>query len=157
MGSLGSLEPPNITTGWLYKGTKVFFPAPFIQGAMIRRETSCPLELIFVAREAYTEFVDTLPEEDELIDELDIHMELVQNFLWGVYQGLVDGASFEPSPDDIELTEFSKEYHTRRITSPVGIPNIPMGVSGGAGIGGNPPLVGGGHHGNLEILTATLT
>ena len=105
---------------------------------MIRSGTYCPLELTFVAREAYTEFVDSLPDGDGLIDEIDIHIELLQNFLWGVHQGLIDGGSFDPSPDDIELTEFSKEYHTRRITSPVGIPNIPMGVSGGAGIGGNP-------------------
>ena len=68
-----------------------------------------------------------------------------------------DGAIFDPSPDDIELKEFSKEYHARRITSPVGIPNVPMGIFSGAGVGGNPPLVGGGHHRNLEILTATLT
>lgn len=158
LGALGSLRSSDITNGWSYEGTKVFFPAPFVQGAMIRSGTHCPLELTFVARDAYTEFVDALPDDDGLIDEIDIHIEILQNFLWGIHQGLVDGTNFDPCPDDIESTEFSKEYHSKRITNQVGIPNAPMGFLGGAGIGGNPQLgVGVGHHGNLEILTATLT
>ena len=47
--AMRALESPDITTGWSYDGTKVFFPIPFIQRTLFRCGSSCPIELIYAA------------------------------------------------------------------------------------------------------------
>ena len=47
--ALRDLVQPDVSTGWGYDGTTVFFPIPFVQRALIRSGSSCPLELIFAA------------------------------------------------------------------------------------------------------------
>ena len=53
--AMQGLQPQGITTGWNYEGR--FFPIPFVQRAIIQSGSSCPIELIFVAQEAYTAYV----------------------------------------------------------------------------------------------------
>jgi hypothetical protein len=98
-----------------------------------------------------------LQDGDEIIDKIDSHMELLKSFLWGIYHGLITKIGFEPDANDIKLREFSQEYHSKRITIPAGnTESSSRGTVGSVGTGRALPL-GGGHYGNLELLTSALT
>ena len=95
--------------------------------------------------------MNELQDGDEIIGKIDAHMDILVAFLWGVHQGLIPSSRFDPNPDDIELRDFSREYHSKRSTTPIGTART---VSTGSVL---PSGGGGGHHGNIEILTSALT
>ena len=103
------------------------------------------------------EFVEGLRGEDVIVKEIDT--EILESFLWGVHRGLIKGVSFDPNPDDVELTTFSSEYHSRRISSPNRMTTSTaqgvVGLSGTTNIG--PSSLGLGGNSNLELLTSALT
>jgi hypothetical protein len=147
--ALRDLVQPDVSTGWGYEGTTVFFPIPFVQRALIRSGSSCPLELIFAVREGYTDFMNGVQAGDVITDEIDTHIEMLEAFLWGIHQGLIGGISFVPEPDDVELMGFSVEYHSKRISSPsIIIPSTSSTHRTGADVS---------LHNNLEVLTSALT
>ena len=130
-----------------FEGPKVFLPAPFLQRAVIHSGSYCPMELIFKVREAYTEHIVNL--DTPLVDAIDAHVELFEQFCWGVHNGkITTNLIFTPDADDVELMSFSKEYHASRINS--------EGTT--ASIFGAAPTGGGVYsHGNIETLASTLT
>jgi hypothetical protein len=103
-----------------YEGAFVFFPAPFVQQAVIESESTCPVELIFRVREKYTEHIIGLT--PSIIDVIDAHVEQFEQFCWGIQDGeLNTDTIFIPHPDDTKLRSFSKEYHASRIAGPAGV------------------------------------
>ena len=157
VSALKALKSPDVSTGWAYEGIKVFFPIPFVQRALIRSGSTCPLELIFAAREGYTEFMDEVQEGDIIVDEINSHMEILESFLWGIHRGLIEGIRFDPDPDDIELRSFSLEYHSKRLSGSIGINPVSNeeNTRGTTHARSGEVVVGG--RGNLEILTSALT
>ena len=144
-----------------YEGAFVFFPAPFVQQAVIESGSTCPVEFIFRVREKYTEHIIGLT--PNIIDAIDAHVEQFEQFCWGIQDGeLNTGTIFSPDSDDTELRNFSKEYHASRIAGPAGgstttTPGAGRGVgttttttTPGAGGRGDP-------QGSLEILAQALT
>jgi hypothetical protein len=101
--------------GDTYEGTRVFIPIPFVQKAIIESGSTCPIRLILEVRKAYTEYVEKIGTEDPTIDEVDLHIEHLEKFLWGISKGEVAGTSLEIDPDDVEQQAFSRAYHSDRI------------------------------------------
>ena len=130
-----------------YERPKVFIPAPFIQQAVIQSGSSCPIELIFKVREAYTKLYENL--DPSLEDATNAHVELFEQFCWGVHnEKFTMGTILSPDADDDELMSFSKGYHASRINSE-GTTTSMLGV---APTGGREVSLG-----NIEVLTSTLT
>ena len=142
---------PGVTHG-TYEGAFVFFPAPFVQRAVVQSGSTCPVELIFKVREAYTNHINGL--SPGIIDTIDAHVELFEQFCWAIQDGELDtGIIFSPDADDVELRNFSKKYHEDRIVGPA------VGTTPAAGTTTMTPGAGGGRdlQGSLAILTQALT
>jgi len=135
---------------YTFDGSRVFFLIPTAQQAIMKCQSTCPLDIMLVAWEAITELINSLGLGDSnLIDELEIHLTNLVFFCWEVYNELIPTDSlFESDADDIELNEFSQVYHNRRITSHHTrlTASAPM-----------PPQVDNVCDENLTLLTATLT
>ncbi len=101
--------------GSLYEGIRVFIPIPFFQKAIIESGSTCLIKLIFEVRKAYTEYYNKVGALDPTINEVDLHIERLEGFLWGIAKGEVDGTSFKVNPDDIEQQVFSRAHHNNRI------------------------------------------
>ena len=144
-----------------YEGAFVFFPAPFVQQAVIESGSTCPVELIFSVREKYREIIVGLT--PSIIDTIDAHVEQFEQYCWGIQDGELNTDNiFIPQPDDTELRNFSKEYHASRIAGPAGgSTTTTPGVGGGMGTTTTTMTLGAGGRGDpqgsLEILAHALT
>jgi hypothetical protein len=143
-----------------YEGPFVFFPAPFLQQAVIESGSTCPVELIFKVREKYTEHIIGLT--PSIIDAIDAHVEHFEQFCWGIQDGELDaGTIFSPNSDDTELRNFSKEYRASRIAGPAGGSTTTPGAGRGLGTTTTTTTPGAGGRGDpqgsLEILAQALT
>ena len=149
---------PGVNHG-TYEGAFIFFPAPFVQRAVAQSGSTCPVELIFKVREAYTNHI--IGKTPDIIDTIDAHVELFEQFCWGIQDGdLHTGVIFSPDADDTELRHFSKRFHEDRIVGPaVGTTTTTPGAGGGVGTTTTTPGAGGrgDPYGSLEILANALT
>lgn len=143
MAAFRELQPEDNAGSFV--GPKVFFPAPFVQRAVVRSGSFCPTELIFKVREEYTEFIVGKTPSD--VESIDAHMSFFEQYLWGVLNGkFTSGTIFTPNADDIELSNFSTGYHASRIN-----PVISTTTTSGAVPTGGVSL------GSVNVLTETLT
>ena len=149
---------PGVSPG-TYEGPFIFFPAPFLQRAVVQSGSTCPVELIFKVREAYTDHIIGLT--PDIVDAIDAHVEQFEQFCWGIQDGeLETGVIFSPNADDTELRNFSKRYHEDRIAGPAGgTTTTTPGAGGGVGTTTTTPVArgGGDPQGSLEILAQALT
>jgi hypothetical protein len=87
--------------------------------------------------------------DPSLKDATNAHVELFEQFCWGVHNGkFTTGTIFSPDADNVELMNFSKGYHASRINSEGSTTNM----LGTAPTGGREVSFG-----NIEVLTSTLT
>ncbi len=137
---------PGVNHG-TYEGAFIFFPAPFVQRAVAQSGSTCPVELIFKVREAYTNHI--IGKTPDIIDTIDAHVELFEQFCWGIQDGeLHTDVIFSPDADDTELRNFSRRYHEDRIVGPAaGMTTTTPGAGRGVGTTTTTPgAVGGGTH-----------